>query len=223
MKILVLFLAVFLSACASSPVRVEGGLAVSMSSKDYAAMRQAEADANAAAEYYKAKAAQYANVTDPTAQVAMRAFEALDQTDKAPTNGNDVLIAREQQKTIRSQNRWNATTGLVTRGLGVGGAVYAAGKLADLGKAAIERDTTSTNIVNNADNGSTIKGAVGDSNTYTESSEVASTSDGENMPSSECTDRTVQNEAEASELVDQNQDGIVCEEDETGIVRDNDV
>jgi len=161
----IFLLLTFLTACGSTGKNIsisDGATVVSMRSADYAAMKQAEFDALANAEYFKAEAKKYEHVIDPTAQVALRALDALDTNKRTPTNGNDVRIA-EASASVQKTQAW---TGLVKGTLGVLGQTALGYKGIDtfgkLATSALEKD--SVNI--NADNGSTIQGAIGEGNTY---------------------------------------------------------
>jgi len=156
-----------LSACVSSG-RVNSGdtLAVKMTSKHYARMKQVEAEAMATAEYYKAQAQRYATVTDPTAQLGMRAIDALDQRNRAPTNSNDVEIVKSNNRVQSQQNWLSFGKSLVTTTVAGVAAVKAVDVLGD----ALQRDS----VTINADNGSTVEGAIGEGNTYTQTNEQVS-------------------------------------------------
>ena len=171
----IILFGIFLSACATNdPPEISAsgdGIMVVMASEDYARLKAAEADAAAATAYYAAQAKRYESVTDPTAQLGMRAIDALDPTNKAPTNQNDVLIAEAEQQTARTGIRWSTADSMLGKGLIFGG-IREARKL---GEAAFNSagDRITTNTTNNADNGSTVKGAIGQGNSYAETEQVS--------------------------------------------------
>lgn len=137
-------------------------IVTAMKSKDYMKMKQAQADALANAEYFKAMATKYSAVTDPTAQVAMRAIDALDPNNKAPTNSNDVRIA-ETNASVAKHGLWSsAFTGTVKTIAGGVLGYKGLDTLATLGTAAINKPAVSIN----ADNGSTVQGSIGEGNTF---------------------------------------------------------
>lgn len=165
--LITLVLVISLSACGTfgnggSTVSVQGASAVSMSGEAYARMKMAEADAMANAEYYRAEAMKYQSVTDPTAQLGLAAIDALNANKRLPTNSNDVAIVAEQQKSARTATRWG-TAGNLLKTTITGATVLGGMSLVkDLGEAALNSSGTTIN----ADNGSTVTGAIGEGNTY---------------------------------------------------------
>ena len=140
-----------------------------MSSEDYKEMKQTEAEAKAAEAYYNSQAKRYEHVTDPTAQLGMRAIDALDDKNQAPTNSNDVKIVQAQEKTKRTDIRWTNGRQIFTGGILGGVAAKGIDTLGELGSKALDKDSTVVN--NTATDGSSIKGAIGTGNTYTETRE----------------------------------------------------
>jgi len=212
MKTITFLMSLFLIGCTSTPTTsVGGGVAVTMSSKDYSRMKQVEADAIATSEYYKAQADIYKAVTDPTAQVALMMKEALGG-DTAPTNSNDVALA-ETEASVRKHETW---AGAIKTTLGLGVAYKGIDTLASLGKAAINKSSVEIN----ADNGASVEGAIGEGNSYTttegiltEPAEVNSLSLGVEPEDVVCEIRVA---LEGEELIDANDDGLVCSDGEGG-------
>lgn len=164
----VIALAISLNGCATGGGNAGKGdqIAVKMSSKDYARMKQVEAESLASAEYYKAQATRYSSVSDPTAQLGMRAIDALDSNNRAPTNSNDVEIAKSNNR-VESQRIWSGFGKSIISGTIAGVAVV---KAADVLGDALTKDSVTVN----ADNGSTVEGAIGEGNTYTQTNEQVS-------------------------------------------------
>jgi len=201
----IIAVAFFLFGCANNSASTDGaGIAVKMSSKDYSRMKQVEADALATSEYYKAQADKFKAVTDPTAQVALMMKEALGG-DTAPTNSNDVALA-ETEASIKKHETW---AGAIKTTLGLGVAYKGIDTLASLGKAAIGKSSVEIN----SDNGSVVKGAIGDSNSYSEEYS-------EETSIAEAVEEEIICELRPAligeELIDENGDGFLCSDGEGG-------
>lgn len=217
----IIALAISLNGCATGSGNAGGKdqIAVKMLSKDYARMKQVEAESLATAEYYNAQATRYSSVTDPTAQLGMRAIDALDDNNRAPTNSNDVEIAKSNNR-VESQRIWSGLGKSIISGTIAGIAVV---KAADVLGDALNKDA----VTINADNGSTVQGAIGEGNNFsqeqvggilTETAEVNPISiDSDSQSQSELVCEDVRPVLQSDpQGIDLNQDGLVCSDGSGG-------
>jgi len=160
-NVLILICLLSLTACASSPdVRTASGdgIFIKMKSRDYAKLKQTEAAEMANAEYFRSQAARFQSVSDPTTQMFLIMADALKPSQR-PTNHNDAEIARYNAKAQMQANWLGLGESLFKGVLGYKGLET----IGDLGAAAL----TSRGTTINADNNSTVTGAIGEGNTYT--------------------------------------------------------
>jgi len=135
-----------------------------MSGKAYARMKSIQAAERANSAYYASQAAKYSRVTDGRDIALIDAIAAL-SGNKGPTNFNDALIAKSQAS-IEKHRTWAGLGKSVLNGSLVGLGIS---KTADVIGSALAKDSVSIN----ADNGSTIEGAIGEGNTYTRTEQVS--------------------------------------------------
>lgn len=161
MKYISILLTLMLGACATSPdVQTSSGdgIFIKMKSRDYVKMKQTEAAEMATAEYYKAQGKRYESAQDPTTQMFMILADAL-KPQSRPTNHNDAEIARHAAKAQMQANWLNLGSSVIKGALGYKGLDV----VSELGAAALAARGTTIN----ADNNSTVTGAIGEGNTYT--------------------------------------------------------